>query len=128
MTEPTADCTRSVTRCSVDGCSRPRKTLQLCEMHYVRQRRAGSPHATGRPGPAPDPYREFCRQLFSDWSDRTFSRYFATCQLLSEMGGPDLRAWATARATRANGSINLSKLENIALILEDEWRRGGDAA
>lgn len=82
---------------------------------------------SSRPGPKPDPYRAFVRQMFSEWSDRTFARYWkAHTRLLAlkEHGvidGDDGFKAVLARATRPNGSINVVKLDRISEAIALDW-------
>lgn len=86
------------------------------------------PNGTGsRPGPKPDPFRSFMRQQFAEWSDRTFARWWKAHQrlrALMEVGAIDGEAGykaITARATRANGSVNVSKLDRISEEIAALW-------
>jgi hypothetical protein len=65
----------------------------------------------GRP---PDPYRRYMRDLFSEWSDRTFARYWSAFNTLRYFGGDDAYLAALAEATRPNGSLNVAVLERRA--------------
>ncbi len=101
--------------CAVDGCDRPAKAKALCEMHYRRQRRTGSPTGKRRPGPKPDPFRVFMRQTFGEYSDRTFDRLWFGWRMLRDLRGPDDLEQALAATTRPNGSINVNWLERVGM-------------
>lgn len=79
-----------------------------------------------RPGPKPDPYRARVRALFSEYSDRTFARYWRAhtrLMVLKEYGAIDQAGFrdAIARATRPNGTINVTKLADISETLAAIW-------
>ena len=66
-----------------------------------------------------DPARAAVRELFAEWSGRTFSTYWrAHCQLqaLEDYGAisPQRRVQIIAQASRANGSLNVSKFAELA--------------
>lgn len=78
----------------------------------------------GRPGPKPDPDRAVIRQMFSDWSDRTFARYwkaFRRAQALVEYGVVDSFESVLKKASRPNGSINVSKFDQITEAIALDW-------
>lgn len=83
--------------------------------------------SSSRPGPKPDPFRAFMRQQFADWSDRTFARWWKAHQrlkVLMEVGAIDGEAGykdVTARAARANGSVNVNKLDRISEEIAAMW-------
>jgi|SRR5512134_3710316 hypothetical protein len=75
--------------------------------------------STGKSGPKPDPARATMRRLFSDWSDRTFARYWKAHQLLVALmqeGALDRDGYEQAikDSTRPSGSINVTRLSRIA--------------
>lgn len=82
---------------------------------------------SSRPGPKPDPFRNFMRRQFAEWSDRTFARWWKAHQrlkLLMEVGAIDGEAGykaVTARASRANGSLNVNKLDRISEEIAALW-------
>ena len=72
-----------------------------------------------RPGPAPDPNRATTRAIFPEWSDRKFATYWAAMRHLLYMearGNIDIGEEVLRRATRPNGTINVSKYAR-----EAEW-------
>lgn len=73
----------------------------------------------GKPGPKPDQARATMRSLFSDWSDRTFARYWKAHSLLVALmqeGAIDRAGYEQAikDSTRPSGSVNVTKLGRIA--------------
>ena len=51
--------------CKIDGCEKPHKSLGLCEAHYMRQRRTGSPHTIRPPGIPGDASKH---RLYGAWA------------------------------------------------------------
>jgi hypothetical protein len=87
----------------------------LCGKHYQRQRRTGDPEKVRPAGrPWSNPKIQATRQsgLAAEWSPRTLARYVRAWDILDELG-EDFGA-AVAAATRANGTINVSRFERIA--------------
>ncbi len=64
------------------------------------------------------------RQEHSQWSPRTFSRYWQALSVLHEVGGHDAVQAALRAATRATGSINVTALEREAFcrLLDHQHR------
>lgn len=95
----------------MNDCTRPLHGHGLCAAHNIRARRYGDPAAPARPiGRPRDPARRAVRQLLSDWSDATFTRYWAALQSIQGMTVDDSPAevYAIHAATRANGSMNIA--------------------
>lgn len=66
-----------------------------------------------RPGPKPDAARAALRELFSEWSDRTFATYWQAWQQLTTLGRADHEE-AIRLSTRPNGSLNVCRFARIA--------------
>jgi hypothetical protein len=87
--------------------------------------------SSSRPGPKPDPGRAAVRALFPEWSERTFATYWkAHCQLkaLDGLKGvpPGSNAGsefgrAVKAATRPNGTLNVTRLAEIAEAKAAFW-------
>ena len=101
--------------CSIKTCCGQSVAHGLCQKHYMRLRRCGDPNRVGKRGP----------------SGRNGSKGFAhvpklqpahpgapitAFKLLSALGSEAHNA-AVAQATRPNGSLNVSKLLNIAIMM-----------
>ena len=66
-----------------------------------------------RPGPRPSQARAAVREMFSEWSDRTFATYWHAWEQLTVLGEADHRE-AIELSTRPNGSLNVCKFARIA--------------
>lgn len=71
------------------------------------------PAAASRPGPKPSMARAALREMFSEWSDRTFATYWQAWQRLTFLGR-DVHEEAIRLSTRPNGSLNVCKFARIA--------------
>lgn len=62
-------------------------------------------------------FRQYMRELYGEWSDRTFARYWSCMSNVMPVArhvGDDERAvWLgiVAKCTRANGSVNVTELQ-----------------
>lgn len=65
----------------------------------------------GRPA---DPYRAHTRKLLSDMSERSFATYWRAMRTLQELEGSEGCEAAIQQATRANGTVNVSKFARLA--------------
>jgi hypothetical protein len=101
-------------KCSVRGCRDEAAAKGLCRRHYMAKRRTGSPTKVRKPGRKPSSWLAFYRAFFPQWSQRTIARYTAAMAML---GDEAAQAAAIQAASRPNGSINVSKLFDIA-----EWK------
>jgi hypothetical protein len=72
----------------------------------MRLRRAGDPAKTRKPGP--EPRSDFYAQLFPEWSARTLARY--------RLDDQDERMEVIKLATRPNGSVNVSRMLDMAAM------------
>jgi hypothetical protein len=114
MTEHPQKCTSSVRLCS--ECERPHEARGLCALHYQRLRRTGDPRMVRKSGPD----RSHLRKTFEDlgvteqWSPRTSARFLAACRLIFDLGGHAIAVDALEKASRPNGTVNVSKLERLA--------------
>jgi hypothetical protein len=105
--------------CSIEGCDAKPVARGLCAKHYMRQRRAGDPMKTGRPGrpKASDTYTMLVRNKgfsFSETSKRTQDRMIRAWRILKACGGQEALEAAILKARRPNGSVNYSLLERLA--------------
>jgi hypothetical protein len=104
--------------CNIEGCDAKPVAKGLCAKHYMRSRRHGSvdvKHKTGpKPGTRPD--LDFHRSLFRDWSPRTIARFTEAMRAMS-MAPDEKRIETIKAATRPNGSVNVSKLCELAIIV-----------
>jgi hypothetical protein len=104
--------------CSIDGCDAKPVAKGLCAKHYMRTRRHGSAavkHKTGpKSGTKPD--LDLNRSLFPGWSPRSVARYTQAMRAMS-FAPEEKRKEAILAATRPNGSLNVSELYRLAVIL-----------
>src|SRR3954452_23181247 len=98
--------------CTIEGCGNKPVAKGLCAKHYMRLRRTGDPLRTRRSGPKPSALVAAQRELLRDCSDRAFARYRLALELLPSK---EDRKRAIAAASRPNGSLNISKLLDIAM-------------
>jgi hypothetical protein len=103
--------------CKIKGCEGKAIAKGLCAKHYMRARRTGDPKQVGKPGRPPDPIIGMWRDQMCEfgWSPRTMARYVEAMALLRDMDMETKRA-AVKAATRPNGSMNVSKLLDIAIM------------
>ena len=96
-------------------------------MHYMRYRRRGDADVVGKAGRPVDPFKSTLRLMFSEYSDRTFERYYlayrrlqglGVLQGVAEMSDPaSPYAKALKICTRPNGSVDVTRLSQIA----EDW-------
>lgn len=67
-----------------------------------------------KPGPKPSKHRAALRQLFSDWSERTFETYYKAEVIFIGLGDREAHREAIAAATRPNGGFNVTKYARLA--------------
>jgi hypothetical protein len=110
-------------KCSIENCGKPAVSRGLCQTHYARQRRHGSPSIRRKPGRTPDATKSAIRSLFRDWSPRTFDRYwlaFQRMKVLCDLQGIAMDAAAspfvnaTKSCTRDNGTLNVEEFVRTA--------------
>jgi hypothetical protein len=65
-------------------------------------------------GPKRSEHRAFLRQIFSDWSDRTFETYYKAEVTFIELGDKEAHHEAIAAAARPNGGFNVTKYARLA--------------
>ena len=101
--------------CKIEGCSNKSVAKGLCAKHYMRQRRTGDAEQVRRPGRKPDPRLSRLRATMGPnfGSRSTFYRYDLAIQGLASLDGAVARN-AIRAATRPHGSINVSKLLELA--------------
>lgn len=100
--------------CKITGCDRPAVARELCARHYMRERRTGSAEQTRRAGRKPSPYLTHMRTLIGrDWSRSTLYRYTLAMSLMRDLDDETKKA-AIAAAARPNGTINVSKMLELA--------------
>src|SRR6266481_8229431 len=102
--------------CRIKGCYGKSVAHGLCQKHYMRLRRHGDPKWDAKPGPKPLEWRKEMREkFFPEMSPRTWARYCKAFLLLHSPGvSNEDRNWAFEQASRPNGSVNVSKLLDIA--------------
>ena len=102
--------------CKIEGCSNNPVAKGFCTKHYMRQRRTGDAEETRRPGRKPDPRLSRLRALMGPnfGSRSTFYRYDLAFQMLMSLDDAVARNAVLAAATRPHGSINVSKLLELA--------------
>ena len=101
--------------CRIKGCYGKSVAHGLCQKHYMRLRRTGDPNRIGKPGPKLPEWRKALREMFQDiQSPRTHARYIEAFKLLQAFD-PETRKAAIEQAGRPNGTLNVSKLLNIAM-------------
>jgi hypothetical protein len=61
-----------------------------------------------------EPARAATRNLFREWSERTFATYWRATKILTALEGREGCLAAIKQATRPNGSLNVAKLERLA--------------
>jgi hypothetical protein len=101
--------------CKIKGCYGKKVARGLCAKHYMRWMRTGSTE-TRKPGPRPkrslrNDIREAMRE--EKWSARTMARFLKAFELLS-VCGQDVSKNAILAASRRSGSLNVSKLLDLA--------------
>jgi hypothetical protein len=105
--------------CTIDGCKAKPVSGGLCAKHYTRQRRHGSTDTVKKRGPRPDEFKAKIKTLMmngSEWSQRTFERYWQAYKMLAESGASEDER-RQLRAARPDGSVNVSKLVRGAEML-----------
>ena len=102
--------------CSIKGCCGQSVAHGLCQKHYMRLRRCGDPNRVGKRGPKRPQWQQGFRAMFPNYSPRTQARQITAFKLLSALGS-EAHNPAVAQATRPNGSLNVSKLLNIAIMM-----------
>ena len=103
---------RSVTQCSRPDCSSPATAKGLCAKHYMRLRRHGDASRALKAGRKPDLWAAKVRMSFDGISARSLGRYMHAIRLL-RTHELDFAMYIN-RATRANGSLNMARLEDMA--------------
>src|SRR3954447_25411761 len=98
--------------CSIDGCDGAVLAKGLCGKHYMRLRRTGDPCRTRKSGPKPSTLAQM-RALLPEWSERTLSRYKLAMMLFPNA---EERRQGIAAASRPNGSVNVSRFLDIAVM------------
>lgn len=69
---------------------------------------------SSKPGPKPDEYRALVRKMMSEMSDRAFDTFWSAMRDLQTIDGEDACLAAIRASTRPNGSLNVSKLRQLA--------------
>jgi hypothetical protein len=103
--------------CKIEGCQSRSVAKDLCAKHYMRERRTGDASRTRKPGRKRDPAIAMHRKLMTpDFGSRSkFSRYIAAMRLLADSDLATRQA-VINKASRPNGTINIAKLQRLALI------------
>jgi hypothetical protein len=102
--------------CTAEGCEDRPVAKGLCRKHYMRLRRTGDPNVVRKAGAKPKPMRQINAWGLRDASPRTLARLARACRLLD--GQPEaVKVETLERATRSNGSVNTSKLLDMATMI-----------
>jgi hypothetical protein len=99
--------------CTIEGCETETVAKGLCWKHYMRWRRTGDPAKARKPGRKRDPVLMAYRGILGDWSPRTLGRYALAMRLLPD---EEARLAVIQRATRSNGSLNVSRMLDLAAM------------
>lgn len=104
--------------CKIDGCQGKVVARGMCAKHYMRERRTGDPEKTGKPGRPRErsPYMAAAQMVNDQWSPRTMARYAEATRILHDCSAPS-RERILRSCIRANGSINVSQLLDLAAML-----------
>jgi hypothetical protein len=102
--------------CSIENCSGIPIARGLCRKHYTRQRRHGDPERVYKPGSKLAPLEEVFVAQFREFSPRSRGRILQAYRLLVSFDA-ETCVQAVARATRPNGSLNVSKLLDMATMM-----------
>ena len=102
-------------KCKIKGCKAKVVAKRLCAKHYMRRRRTGDVNQTRKAGRKRDPMREMTDRLFREWSPRTRATFSAANKLLNASVDRDEAHRIMARATRPNGSMNVTRLYEMAV-------------
>jgi hypothetical protein len=98
--------------CNINGCDARVVAKGLCAKHYMRARRHGSPDKKHKPGPKRREYRQMFRPMLGEWSPRTQARWLLAQKLVPSKELQKL----IKRASRPNGSLNVSRLLEMAAV------------
>jgi hypothetical protein len=98
--------------CSAEGCPADAVSRGLCMKHHMRLRRTGDVNGRKSRKRPPSPELEAARKK-TDKSPRTQAYMAQASRLLSTVGERDRKA-AVAWSIRSNGSISVSRLNQIA--------------
>jgi hypothetical protein len=102
--------------CTIEGCDGDAVSQGLCAKHYMRLRRTGDPNVTLKPGAKAGDGSKRTSSLFPEWSPRTRARFQQAMSLLQ--GQPlKIKRETVQRAIRSNGSVNVSKLVDMATMI-----------
>ena len=102
--------------CMIEGCEAKAAAKGLCPKHYMRQRRAGDPSRVRKSGRKKSELREAIGEIGQGWSPRTRQRFAAAVKMLREACDDGKVAELMKAATRPSGSLNVSKLQDMALM------------
>jgi hypothetical protein len=109
--------------CTIEGCDGKAVSKGLCAKHNMRLRRTGDPNMTRKPGVAASDWSKWISSTFSESSPRTRARYKLAMALLADQP-KDVQQEAIRAATRANGSVNVSRFADIAATIYVESHDG----
>jgi hypothetical protein len=98
--------------CSIDGCYAKAVAKGLCAKHYMRQRRNGDPEKVCKAGRRQSELSAQAKWVFPNASPTTRARWKAAMKLL---GGDPEAGEVVRRATRPNGSVNVSRMLEMAI-------------
>jgi hypothetical protein len=95
--------------CAIEGCESSAVAKGLCTKHYARLRRTDNPNVTRRAGPK----TTAVSRMLAQWSPSTRARYRQALRMLCGES-QDVVIEMIQRASRSNGSVNVSKLLDMA--------------
>jgi hypothetical protein len=98
--------------CSIDGCEAKAVAKGLCAKHYARQRRNGDPGKVRKAGRRRSEWSALVENMFREWSPRTRARFKTAMTML----GQEDRKEVIQLATRPNGSVNVSRMLEMAIM------------
>jgi hypothetical protein len=105
--------------CDIKGCYGKLVAHGLCQKHYMRLRRYGDPNRVNKRGPKRPEWEQQLRAFLEQGSERspsTLARQVKAFKLLAAFGAEAQEA-GVRHASRPNGSLNVSKLLNFAIMM-----------
>lgn len=105
-------------KCNVDNCTRRYKALELCEMHYMRQRRHNSPyitkydrHFSHKDMPEYDVWRTMKRRCNSTTSS-DYKNYGARGIKVCEKWMSSFKSFIEDMGRRPNSNYTIERIDN----------------
>ena len=110
--------------CNINGCDAAPIAHGLCARHYMRMRRTGDPEKVRRAGRPRDEAALLWRQALPDESPRTMARILHSRKIFMYWGVSALVQEDMIKdCTRPSGTVNWSKLERLAIAVDEACRR-----